>query len=113
MAKLERKYLAHYLDAAFDMTYAATDYVRLGKDLEDFSVELNPDVETSKNILGENSVSHKGYEVSADADPFFYEADDALAKKVMADENLKYCPHGRPICIQLTKKQLEKQFKRT
>ena len=37
----------------------------------------------------------------------------ALAKKVMADENLKYCPHGRPICIQLTKKQLEKQFKRT
>jgi DNA mismatch repair protein MutL len=37
----------------------------------------------------------------------------ALVKKVMADENLKYCPHGRPICIQLTKKQLEKQFKRT
>ena len=37
----------------------------------------------------------------------------ALVKKVMADESLKYCPHGRPICIQLTKKQLEKQFKRT
>ena len=37
----------------------------------------------------------------------------ALVKQVMADENLKYCPHGRPICIQLTKKQLEKQFKRT
>lgn len=83
MAKLERKYLAHYLDAAFDMSYAETNYVRLGKDLEEFSVELNPDVESSKNILGENSVSHKGYEVSADADPFFYEADDALAKKVM------------------------------
>ena len=37
----------------------------------------------------------------------------ALVKKVMADESLKYCPHGRPICIQLTKQQLEKQFKRT
>ena len=37
----------------------------------------------------------------------------ALVKQVMADENLKYCPHGRPICITLTKKQLEKQFKRT
>ncbi len=36
----------------------------------------------------------------------------ALVKQVMADENLKYCPHGRPICITLTKKQLEKQFKR-
>jgi DNA mismatch repair protein MutL len=36
----------------------------------------------------------------------------ALVKIVMASEDLKYCPHGRPICITLTKKQLEKQFKR-
>ena len=36
----------------------------------------------------------------------------AVAKAVMADEDLKYCPHGRPICITLSKKQLEKQFKR-
>ncbi len=36
----------------------------------------------------------------------------ALVKQVMADESLKYCPHGRPICITLNKKQLEKQFKR-
>ena len=36
----------------------------------------------------------------------------ALVKQVMADEELKYCPHGRPICITLSKKQLEKQFKR-
>jgi len=37
----------------------------------------------------------------------------ALARQVMADESLKYCPHGRPICVTLSKKQLEKQFKRT
>ena len=37
----------------------------------------------------------------------------ALVKQVMADEDLKYCPHGRPICITLSKKQLEKQFRRT
>ena len=36
-----------------------------------------------------------------------------LVKEVMAREELKYCPHGRPICITLSKKQLEKQFKRT
>ena len=36
----------------------------------------------------------------------------ALVRQVMADQNLKYCPHGRPICITLSKKQLEKQFKR-
>ena len=36
----------------------------------------------------------------------------ALVKQVMEREDLKYCPHGRPICISLSKKQLEKQFKR-
>ena len=37
----------------------------------------------------------------------------ALIGQVMAREDLKYCPHGRPICITLSKKQLEKQFKRS
>ena len=37
----------------------------------------------------------------------------AVAKTVMAREDLKYCPHGRPICDCLSKTQLEKQFKRT
>ena len=83
MAKAERKYLAHYLDAAFDTTYAATDYVRIGKDLEEFSVELNPVVDTVQNILGENSVQHTGYEASAEASPVYYEYDDGLTEKVM------------------------------
>ncbi len=37
----------------------------------------------------------------------------ALVEQVMAREDLKYCPHGRPICVSLSKKQLEKQFKRS
>jgi len=36
----------------------------------------------------------------------------ALVAQVMEREDLKYCPHGRPICVTLSKKQLEKQFKR-
>ena len=36
-----------------------------------------------------------------------------LVKQVMENESLKYCPHGRPICVSLSKKTLEKQFKRT
>lgn len=83
MAKAERKYLAHYLDAAFDTSYASTNYVRLGKDLEEFSVVLNPDVENKKNILGESSTVHNGYEVSANAEPFYYDYDDELSQKVM------------------------------
>lgn len=37
----------------------------------------------------------------------------ALVEQVMAREDLKYCPHGRPICITLSKKQIEKQFGRS
>ena len=37
----------------------------------------------------------------------------ALVKELMSREDIKYCPHGRPVCISLTKKNLEKQFKRT
>ena len=80
--KAERKYLAHFLDAAFDTTYAESEYVRLGKDLEELSEELNPEVETRKNILGENSVVHSGYEVTTDTDPFYYEYSDALSEKI-------------------------------
>ena len=36
-----------------------------------------------------------------------------LVQQVMEREDLKYCPHGRPICVSLSKKQLEKQFKRS
>ncbi len=36
-----------------------------------------------------------------------------LVRQVMENDELKYCPHGRPICISLSKKQLEKQFKRS
>lgn len=79
----ERKYLAHYIDSAFDTTYKATEYVRLGKDLEEYAVELNPDVETKKNILGENSVAVSGYEVSSSVDPYYYDYDEALSEKVM------------------------------
>lgn len=36
-----------------------------------------------------------------------------LAEQVLSRDDLKHCPHGRPICITLSKKQLEKQFKRS
>ena len=78
---IERKYLAHFLDATFNG--ATPNYVRLGKDLEEFNEDLSPDVETQKNILGETSVRHKGYDVSADVEPYYADYNDALSTKLL------------------------------
>ena len=88
MAKIERKYLAHYLDASFGGE--TTNYVRLGKFLEEYQEELNPDVEIQKNILGEQSVQHNGYEVQSDVDPYYAEEGDPLFERLseIANERL-------------------------
>ncbi len=37
---------------------------------------------------------------------------EAVAKAVFENDNIRYCPHGRPVIIKLTKKDIEKQFRR-
>lgn len=97
--KAERKYLAHYIDVnpLGDPSKAVADttnYIRLGKDLEEYTENLNPDVSTQKNILGENNVIHNGFDVSSDVDPFYVRLDndtpEELAEKLMyiANERL-------------------------
>lgn len=78
--KVERKWLAHFLDASFNGS--TINYVRLGKDLEEYSDELNPDVEIRKNILGEQSVNVNGYEVSSTVEPFYAYYDDPFFDKL-------------------------------
>lgn len=78
--KLERCALAHYLDSTFGG--ADPSWFRLGVDMEDFSVELNPDVETKKNIIGETSVKDNGYEPSATADPYYANPEDAIYEHI-------------------------------
>ena len=89
MGKLERKALVHYLDSSFGGAQEA--WFILGTDLEELAVELNPDVESVTNILGETSVRDKGYEPSATADPYYANPDDAIYPKIrdIALERLK------------------------
>lgn len=77
---IERKYLAHYLDASFGEE--PVKYVRLGADLEEYNEELNPNVEITKNIIGEQRVSHNGYEVQSEVEPYYADYDDPLFEKL-------------------------------
>lgn len=79
-AKFERQYLLHYIDSSFDGSSAT--YVRLGKDLEDFSIEMNPDSETVKNIWGETSITVKGYEPQSSVETYYARKGDALYEKL-------------------------------
>lgn len=74
--KIERKYLAHFINAAQPGQEA--DYERLGKDLEEYSPELSAQVDTKKNILGETSVLISGYEKTASVEPYYAVAGSAL-----------------------------------
>ena len=37
---------------------------------------------------------------------------ESLCEKVLSFDSINTCPHGRPICISMTKYEMEKQFKR-
>lgn len=37
---------------------------------------------------------------------------EEIARKVLLQDDIRYCPHGRPVCIEMTRKEIEKQFGR-
>ena len=80
MAKIERKYMAHFINAAKSGEEAT--YERLGEDLEEFSPELSAQVETKKNILGQSSVLISGYEKTAAVEPFYAQSGSALFNRL-------------------------------
>ena len=80
MAKIERKYMAHYINTATGESEAA--YERLGKDLEEYNVELSAQVDKKKNILGEPSVLVSSYEKSGSVEPYYAEKGSALFERL-------------------------------
>ena len=89
MAKIERKYLAHYINAAKAGAESAS-YERLGKDLEEFSPELSAQVDTKKNILGETSILISSYEKTGSVEPYYAEKESPLFTRLqeIIDEQL-------------------------
>ena len=75
MAKIERKYLAHFINTA---ATGEAVYERLGKDLEEFRAELSAQVDSKKNILGETAILISSYEKTGAIDPYYAEQESAL-----------------------------------
>ena len=71
--KIERKYMAHYLNATFAADDGTASYVRLGKDLEEYSPELSANVEKKTNILGNETVSIDSYQKQGEVSPYYAE----------------------------------------
>ena len=69
--KLNREALMQYLDTSFKLQSGSATWEIIGDDIEEMSVEMNPDVETLKNILGQTKTKDNGYEPTMDADPFY------------------------------------------
>ena len=85
MGKLNREALAHYLDTSFktkvsEASEAAWEII--GDDIEEMSVEMNPDTEQLKNILGQTKTTDNGYEPSMSADPFYADPEKKLYPKL-------------------------------
>jgi len=85
--KIERKYLAHYINVAAG---GEAVYERLGQDLESFAPEMSAQVETKRNILGESAVVISGYEKTGTVEPYYADSDTGLFDRLQAiiDEDL-------------------------
>lgn len=77
MAKIERKYMAHFINATPTASGAAT-YERLGQDLEELNIDMSAAVDKKKNILGETSVNISAYERTGSVEPYFADKDTKL-----------------------------------
>lgn len=80
--KLEREALAHFLDTSWGSDPTKAVWEILGEDIEDMSMDLNPDTEPKKTILGKNKVTDKGYQPSMSADPFYADPSSKLYTKI-------------------------------
>lgn len=79
--KIKRMWMANYVNAG---TAEAPDFVRLGEDLEEYNVEMNANVETSNNILGNTSVILDSYQPQASVEPYYAVVDDPMFERLQA-----------------------------
>lgn len=74
--KLKRSHLVHFVDAG--MAKGTADWYKIGKDVEDMSIDLGVDTETKKNILDETTIVDNGYEPTVEVDTYYADTSDSI-----------------------------------
>lgn len=74
--KLKRSHLVHFVDAS--MSAGSKEWYKIGKDVEDMSIDLGVDTETKKNILDETTIVDNGYEPTVEVDTYYADTNDAI-----------------------------------
>ena len=95
---------------------SAPSYLR-NDDIEDTIIEICDYIaENRKNVMSEHmewiyhNISCRSAIKAGDSSTAKELID--IAKTVFSDDSIRYCPHGRPVCIELSKYEIEKQFGR-
>lgn len=74
------------------LSFNGTDWTCLGKDSDDLSIDMNPDTETFKNVLGQTKFRNKGYtpsmtnEYRARTEDAIYENIQYIADNLATDD---------------------------
>lgn len=63
------------------LSFDEKDWTCLGKDADDLSIDMNPDTETFKNVMGETSFRNKGYTPSM-SNEYRARTEDAIYKHI-------------------------------
>lgn len=109
--KLEREAFASFLDTAFNRKVADASkavWEIIGDGIEEMTVEMNPDTEQRKDILGQTKTIDNGYEPTMDADPFYADPEKKLYPKLrdIAYKRLKG-DHCKTLLLEVTVEDTE------
>ena len=83
--KLARKCFAQYLDSTFDVTKSSPAWFLVGKNVDEMSTELNPDVTVGQDVTGENYTEDNGYTPSVEVDPYYANPSDGAFYEKLVD----------------------------
>ena len=79
-------------------------------EIASYLVEKNADIETEKiDWIYHSAACRAAVKAGSSMHPY---EQQKFVEMLLSDESVRYCPHGRPVLIEMTRNELEKQFGR-